>query len=715
MQFKTFTFRDRLGNAVRNADVRARIRNTVTEIAVFDEDGDQITDLELLKTDANGQIAFAAPNGFYDIFAALGAATFKIENQKFRDVRDFETVAEFFFTVTAGYTATNGTVINAGPVQFQADDSAAIDGLPVGWKPFGDTYPEHWKDNAAPGTTDMTDAILAAWAYSKYLKFFPHEYAHTGPLELLGSNTTGSFEGFALIGAGRELTVFVQLDTTASGIIIDNAAAAGQFPLMHGIARDFSIRVTGQTLADDATALTLKRVTYSGFSHITFDSYTNHIRLEGAPTNKFYQNYHRNGKRGAQEANVLFTLTDSTYTNSFGNEFIACEADGAPDFQTAFRLEGVDQLTVTGGHYNFCKRKVHICPNNTGNQTAIFQIAFNGVYFDGGATGNTEFLFIEGSDPDTNGDTIRIEGIYVNGGIIRVGTQALKISNVSADVAGIGTIKDIIFDGVEIQDYSGRIFDTYNNAITEADKHTKIQNVQVTDCQIMDEGILGGRTNAPRAFDLIGTAVKVSDNTIAGGWDDGGEEVVAIRNATLKGVVSDNIFNTARTAPISAGPNVVVSGNDESATYPGRWVARSPVTIGPSNRAGAGLVITARTAATESDIALKGNAVVGGETSVTHTFESGGYIRWMKDVTDTEGGLAGGTEIGRMDATRFNTTLPQRVVPVAVASLPAAGTAGQGARHFVTNATATTFASVVAGGGANAVPVYSDGTNWRIG
>ncbi len=50
-----------------------------------------------------------------------------------------------------------------------------------------------------------------------------------------------------------------------------------------------------------------------------------------------------------------------------------------------------------------------------------------------------------------------------------------------------------------------------------------------------------------------------------------------------------------------------------------------------------------------------------------------------------------------------------------VASLPAAGTAGAGARHFVTDATATTFMSIVAGGGANAVPVVSDATNWRIG
>lgn len=54
-------------------------------------------------------------------------------------------------------------------------------------------------------------------------------------------------------------------------------------------------------------------------------------------------------------------------------------------------------------------------------------------------------------------------------------------------------------------------------------------------------------------------------------------------------------------------------------------------------------------------------------------------------------------------------------VPVTVATLPTASTARKGYRNFVTDATATTFASIVAGGGANNVPVYCDGTNWRIG
>lgn len=50
-----------------------------------------------------------------------------------------------------------------------------------------------------------------------------------------------------------------------------------------------------------------------------------------------------------------------------------------------------------------------------------------------------------------------------------------------------------------------------------------------------------------------------------------------------------------------------------------------------------------------------------------------------------------------------------------VATLPSAATSGTGARSFVTDATAPTFGATVVGAGAVAVPVYSDGTNWKVG
>ena len=50
-----------------------------------------------------------------------------------------------------------------------------------------------------------------------------------------------------------------------------------------------------------------------------------------------------------------------------------------------------------------------------------------------------------------------------------------------------------------------------------------------------------------------------------------------------------------------------------------------------------------------------------------------------------------------------------------VATLPSAVTSGKGARSFVTDALAPAFGSTVATGGAVATPVYSDGTNWKVG
>jgi len=57
----------------------------------------------------------------------------------------------------------------------------------------------------------------------------------------------------------------------------------------------------------------------------------------------------------------------------------------------------------------------------------------------------------------------------------------------------------------------------------------------------------------------------------------------------------------------------------------------------------------------------------------------------------------------------------QANVPIAVADLPSAVTSGIGSRAFVTDSSVSTFGSTVAGGGATKVPVYSDGTNWKVG
>jgi len=72
----------------------------------------------------------------------------------------------------------------------------------------------------------------------------------------------------------------------------------------------------------------------------------------------------------------------------------------------------------------------------------------------------------------------------------------------------------------------------------------------------------------------------------------------------------------------------------------------------------------------------------------------------------------------RIDALNTQLTASGVVPPLTnytVATLPSAVTSGKGARSFVTDALGPAFGATVVTGGAVAVPVYSDGTNWKVG
>jgi len=132
----------------------------------------------------------------------------------------------------------------------------------------------------------------------------------------------------------------------------------------------------------------------------------------------------------------------------------------------------------------------------------------------------------------------------------------------------------------------------------------------------------------------------------------------------------------------------------------------------------------------DTQIAFNNNGVLDGDADFTRDATSGitytptwnngatTFGALSVDVTNTASAAAstlldlavgGTTQLSVSISNYFSQT------PVTVTSLTAAATAGAGARAFVSDANATTFASIVAGSGSNNVPVYSDGTNWRIG
>jgi hypothetical protein len=73
------------------------------------------------------------------------------------------------------------------------------------------------------------------------------------------------------------------------------------------------------------------------------------------------------------------------------------------------------------------------------------------------------------------------------------------------------------------------------------------------------------------------------------------------------------------------------------------------------------------------------------------------------------------TNILRLYFNQVDSAVNRPSTPVTVAQLSSAVISGAGARGFVIDSSVSAFGSTVAGGGSTKVPVYSDGTNWKVG
>lgn len=132
----------------------------------------------------------------------------------------------------------------------------------------------------------------------------------------------------------------------------------------------------------------------------------------------------------------------------------------------------------------------------------------------------------------------------------------------------------------------------------------------------------------------------------------------------------------------------------------------------------------------EGKINLSGSGIIDNATDTNNVIIQAGGASMSLDVNAKLGGLTrlafgsgswfsadvgftrAAANVLRFDDNNTNPTVMQ-YKPFVVSGLPSAATYSYGFA-FVSDATATTIRSVVAGGGSNKVMVFSDGTNWLI-
>jgi hypothetical protein len=138
------------------------------------------------------------------------------------------------------------------------------------------------------------------------------------------------------------------------------------------------------------------------------------------------------------------------------------------------------------------------------------------------------------------------------------------------------------------------------------------------------------------------------------------------------------------------------------------------VQLGGPNHCGDGTLVVMDETATTGDSTVVIRAGQTREARVRFGSNGGTYDVGLQ--RDAAGGILNVMD-GSTTATNYRPVRASAVItaPATVAALPAATVDGM--RAFVIDATSTAFASAVAGGGANHVPVYYDGSAsaWKIG
>ena len=270
---------------------------------------------------------------------------------------------------------------------------------------------------------------------------------------------------------------------------------------------------------------------------------------------------------------------------------------------------------------------------------------------------------------------------------------------------------------------------------------TNATNTPLPASGTVTEAMLNVSTNA--SLDLADSAIQTETNGTVQGTGATTYNIVAtdegaFASTTPRGENSVDLqTNRDAVTQVSSGANsALVGGNNNTASNTGSAV------IGGNTNTAAGLY-SGVVAGQRNEAAGLNSIVLGGSDSTASGIDSlaagdnatvtHNGARVFADADDTNFPSIANNEFAvqasalrLVDGTTLaagnvltsdangsgNWAAPAKVV-YTVATLPA--TPAQGDVAIVTDATANTFHSVVAGTGSNIVPVFNDGTDWRIG
>ena len=285
-----------------------------------------------------------------------------------------------------------------------------------------------------------------------------------------------------------------------------------------------------------------------------------------------------------------------------------------------------------------------------------------------------------------------------------------QTTNIQAGVTSTGNTKTISFG---TGGASGSTTSITMGSATAGSTTTSIiyGNLTYTPANVADVLTLGGTTQTG-ALTLGQSTVSQTTNIGAGITVSGSTKAINIgQNGAAGSTTSIAIGSLTSTTTIAIAGSLtttgatVINNTTASNTTINSASTTGTLTIGAATQSGTIIVGQSTTGQTTS---ISAGAMVSGQTKTINIGTAG--------LSGSTTNIAIGSAVsGATSTTTVNGVLKSQVYTVA--TLPSAVTSGVGAKSFVSDASvvAGNFGNSVVGGGVLPCPVWSDGTNWKIG
>ena len=318
-------------------------------------------------------------------------------------------------------------------------------------------------------------------------------------------------------------------------------------------------------------------------------------------------------------------------------------------------------------------------------------------------------VFAAASSPALTGDGYQLAnltGANVTGAIAFATTaNAVAYANVSGTPT-LGNISTINIDGSASTVLYGNgafaavasspstqiVNGTSNVTITGTDGNIDLQVGSANVGRIYTTGAA-----APAFWAIAGNIEAVNDIETTGGTFKGiGSGLSAITGANVSGTVA--LATTSGTVSTAAQPNITSTGTLTSLIVTGALGVTTGIITGDGG--GISNVVAANISGTVNTAVLAQEVINSAQPNI-------GSVGTLSTLI-VSGNVTGQSYV--------SATTALQTTPVITSALPAAATAGTGARAMVTDADAgSVFGAALTGAGSLTLPVFSDGTIWRVG